>query len=256
MMPSLFVAHGAPSIVLEDNSYTRFLSSLSTEFPKPDGIVVFTAHWESTIQKIGAPDTFDTIYDFGGFSPELYKIKYPASGDAELAKEIQVLFQEQNIPSTIDQTRGLDHGAWTILQLLYPNADIPVVSLSVNRNLTPQEHYLIGKALSPLRKKNILIIGSGGTVHNLRRLRWEASDTEEWALSFDRWIEDRLVSWDTEGLFGYEQDAPYAKEAVPTNEHFVPLILAMGAGEPGNHATLLHRSYQYGSLSLRCWKFE
>lgn len=256
MIPSLFIAHGAPSIALENNPYTDFLNELGTQLPRPKAILLFSAHWESTEQKVSGAEMYETIYDFSGFQEELYEIKYPAPGATELAIEVQALFQQANIPSQIDPVRGLDHGAWVVLRLLYPAADIPVVALSVNRNLSNEEQYRVGKALASLRERDVLIIGSGGTVHNLRRLNWRATDVDEWALEFDQWLEQKLLNWDTNSLFEYDQLALHAKDAVPTPEHFIPLLLAMGTGDSAKKASLLFRSYQYGNLSLSCWKFE
>ncbi len=256
MIPSFFIAHGAPSLALENNEYTAFLRNLASQLPKPRAIVLFSAHWESREQQVSGSASYDTIYDFSGFQKELYQIQYPASGDPSIANEVQALLQKENIPSGIDTVRGLDHGAWVVLHLLYPQADIPVIALSVNRHLSNAEQYRIGKALSSLREKDILIIGSGGTVHNLRRLDWGASHINDWAAQFDGWLEDKLKAWDVESLFQYDQIAPYAKEAVPTPEHFIPLLLAMGSGDSNKKATLLRRDYQFGNLSLNCWKFE
>ncbi|RXZ82624.1 dioxygenase [Paenibacillaceae bacterium] len=256
MMPSLFIAHGAPSLALETNEYTAFLQQLAADLPKPKAIVLFSAHWESRQQQVSGAAAYDTIYDFSGFQPDLYEVKYEAAGDSALAAAVQEKFEKAGIAAAIDPVRGLDHGAWVVLHLLYPKADIPVIALSVNRYLSNEEQYKVGKALSSLREQDVLIIGSGGTVHNLRRLDWRTEDVSEWAIQFDQWLEEKLLAWDTESLLKYDELAPYAKEAVPTPEHFIPLLLAMGSGDTGSKASLLHRSYQYGSLSLSCWKFE
>ncbi|MEO2210020.1 DODA-type extradiol aromatic ring-opening family dioxygenase [Paenibacillus polymyxa] len=256
MMPSLFIAHGAPSLALEENVYTEFLQKLGQELPKPKAIVLFSAHWESTTQLVSSVANYETIYDFGGFQPELYQIKYPAQGQAETTAEVERLFAEAGIPVQTDDVRGLDHGAWVVLRLLYPDADIPVIALSVNRYLTGEQQYQVGQALASLREQDILVIGSGGTVHNLRRLNWESNGVDPWASEFDNWLHDKLVSWDTESLFSYDTLAPSAQAAVPTPEHFVPLLLAMGAGHQNKQASLLFKAYQYGNLSLSCWKFD
>lgn len=256
MMPSLFIAHGAPSLALEENVYTEFLQKLGQELPKPKAIVLFSAHWESTTQLVSSVANYETIYDFGGFQPELYQIKYPAQGQAETTAEVERLFAEAGIPVQTDDVRGLDHGAWVVLRLLYPDADIPVIALSVNRYLTGEQQYQVGQALTSLREQDILVIGSGGTVHNLRRLNWESNGVDPWASEFDNWLHDKLVSWDTESLFSYDTLAPSAQAAVPTPEHFVPLLLAMGAGHQNKQASLLFKAYQYGNLSLSCWKFD
>ncbi|MEK4046871.1 class III extradiol ring-cleavage dioxygenase [Paenibacillus sp. FSL H8-0048] len=256
MMPSYFFAHGAPSIVLEDNAYTKLLKEFKDHMPKPKAIVLFSAHWEEHVQSVGAAATYDTIYDFGGFQDELYQMTYPAKSDQTLADQIQNLFTAHGIENVRNETRGLDHGAWAVLKLLYPEADIPVVAMSVNRDLPNEQQYEIGKALAPLREQDVLIIASGGTVHNLRRLNWNSDEVNGWAEQFDHWVQEKLEAWDTEALFKYDELAPYAEMAVPTSEHFIPLFIAMGAGDPGRNAQLLHRSYQYGNLSLSCWQFN
>lgn len=256
MIPSYFFAHGAPSIVLEQNAYTAFLKHFAASTPKPKAIVLFSAHWEQSIQTISAAETYSTIYDFSGFQDELYQLTYPAKGEYSVSEQIVSLFAKHGIQSTLDEERGLDHGAWAVLKLIYPDADIPVVALSVNRYLTNEQQYQIGKALSELREQDVLIIGSGGTVHNLRRLNWQGEGNDEWAESFDNWLQSKLEAWDVNALFNYRELAPYAGEAVPTSEHFIPLFLAMGAGDKNRQAKLIHRSYQFGNLSLSCWQFK
>ncbi|MEC0240595.1 class III extradiol ring-cleavage dioxygenase [Paenibacillus dokdonensis] len=256
MMPSYFFAHGAPSLVLEEHAYTDLLKEFAAGMPKPKAIVIFSAHWEESVQTVSSVDQYSTIYDFGGFQDELYRMTYPAPGDRSLSEQIQALFTKDGIPSKLDEARGLDHGAWAVLKLIYPDADIPVVALSVNRYLTNEQQYEIGKALSELREQDVLIIGSGGTVHNLRSVNWRAQGVDEWAGAFDNWLQSKLETWDTASLFNYEELAPNARMAVPTSEHFIPLLIAMGTGDANRKAKLLHRSYQYGNLSLSCWQFD
>ncbi|RFU69434.1 dioxygenase [Peribacillus saganii] len=258
MMPSLFVAHGAPLLAIENNEYTRFLQLLGPSLPKPKAIVLFSAHWESSIQKVSNVDEFETIYDFGGFPESLYRIKYPAKGNETVTKVISDLFDSQGIPFQVDTARGLDHGAWVVLKMLYPDADIPVISMSVNPNLKPENQYKIGKTLSQLREDDILIIGSGGTVHNLGAITMASDGTvDQWAIGFDEWLERRINTWDLEALFKYSTLAPAAEFAVPPygNEHFIPLFYAMGSAEQERSAKLLHRSYRYGNLSHSVWQF-
>jgi 4,5-DOPA dioxygenase extradiol len=258
MLPSLFIAHGSPMIAIENNEYTQFLNQLGQTLPRPKAIVLFSAHWESAAQKVSEVDQYSMIYDFGGFDPELNRIQYPARGDQGLSKSIEELFTKSGIPFAVEKQRGLDHGAWVVLRLLYPNADIPVIAMSVNQNLAPEEHYKIGKALSVLRANDVLIIGSGGTVHNLRVLNWrDNGDTDKWAVEFDDWLAHHLQTWDLPSLFQYDSLAPNANYAVPPygREHFIPLFYAMGAADDEQKATLLHRSFRYGSLSHSVWQF-
>lgn len=259
MLPSFFIAHGAPLLAIEDNKYTQFVQFLGTELPKPKAIVLFSAHWESVTQKVSDVNEFDTIYDFGGFPEELYQIKYPAKGNDLVTKEIAELFTIEGVPFRVDSSRGLDHGAWVVLKMLYPNADIPVISMSVNPRLKPEEQYKIGKSLASLREQDILVIGSGGTVHNLGAVRLdnENGEPDQWALGFDMWLERHLVNWDLESLFNYETLAPAAEFAVPPygKEHFIPIFYAMGAADQEKSAKLLHRSFRYGNLSHSVWQF-
>lgn len=258
MIPSYFIAHGAPLLAIERNEYTQFLNQLGTAIPKPKAIVLFSAHWVSGTQSVSEVEGYETIYDFYGFPEEMYRIQYPAKGDQGIAKEIQSLFASNGIPYVVDSKRGLDHGAWVVLSMLYPNADIPVISMSVAPNLEPAQQYKIGQSLSKLREQDILIIASGGTVHNLRAVRFgDDNRIDQWAQEFEGWLEQHLISWDLEALFNYSSLAPNAQFAVPQNgaEHFIPIFYAMGAADDAKSAKLLHRSYRYGNLSHSVWQF-
>ncbi|WP_026585402.1 dioxygenase family protein [Bacillus sp. J33] len=259
MMPSFFIAHGAPLLAIEKNIYTQFLQSLGVSLNKPKAIVLFSAHWESSVQKVSNVKEFKTIYDFGGFPEELYQIQYPAKGHEEVTAEISALFTKQKIPFEIDEQRGLDHGAWVVLRMLYPDADIPVISMSVNPRLAPEEQYKIGKSLASLREQDILIIASGGTVHNLGALNMfkDNGSVDQWAEEFEKWLEKHVKEWDLDSLFNYKTLAPHADIAVPPygNEHFIPIFYSMGAGDREKSAKLLHRSYRYGNLSHSVWQF-
>ncbi len=259
LVPSLFVAHGAPLLAIENNEYTQFLEGLGKNLPTPKAIVLFSAHWESPKQKVSRVDEFETIYDFGGFPEALYRIKYPAKGDHTVTKEIEELFTSQGISYDVDTGRGLDHGAWVVLRMIYPDAEIPVISMSVNPKLTPKEQYHIGKSLGELRKLDVLVVASGGTVHNLGLLNMRSDDgrIDQWALEFESWLEYHIENWDLDSLFNYKSLAPNAELAVPSygNEHFIPIFYAMGAADDEKHAKLLHRSYRYGNLSHSVWQF-
>ncbi|MNB83225.1 LigB family dioxygenase [compost metagenome] len=254
-LPALFIAHGSPLLALEDNEYTRFLEKLGQELPKPKGVVVFSAHWDSPQQLFTSDERYETLHDFYGFPQEMYGLTYPAPGDPGLAARIAELFAEHNLPCRAISGRGLDHGVWVILRRLFPEADIPVVALSVDSLRSPMEQYEIGRMLAPLREEGVLFIGSGGLVHNLRLMK-EDDRPEEWALEFDAWIAERLEGWKLEELFHYDKLAPYAKEAVPSygREHFIPLFYAMGTADSGRTAERMFQAYQYGTLSLNCWK--
>lgn len=254
MLPSLFLAHGSPMLAIQDTDYTRFLKELGQKF-SPKAIVIFTAHWESERLTISSPeDEYGTIYDFMGFPEELYQITYPAKGSNEIVELLEEKFAAKGIQTQKDTSRGLDHGSWTLLSRLYPKANIPVVQVSVNPFLTPAEQFEIGQALNGLGKDDILVIGSGVTVHNLRALKWDQTKPEQWAIEFDDWLLDKIEKNDLTSLLNYEQLAPYAQIAVPRPEHFVPFFIAMGSGAIQS-ANVIHRSYEMGTLSYLCLEF-
>ncbi|WP_426451409.1 DODA-type extradiol aromatic ring-opening family dioxygenase [Paenibacillus sp. S-38] len=250
MIPSsLFLAHGSPMLAIEDTEYARFLGTLA-EGLRPKAIVIFTAHWESEITTVSSSDAvYETIYDFGGFPDELYEVRYNARGSSVVAGLVTERLQAVGIPVRRDTERGLDHGSWTLLHRMYPQADIPVVQVSVNPDLPPKEQFRIGEALRGLNRDEILVIGSGVTVHNLRMLRWGQSTPETWAVEFDDWLLKRLEEKDYESLFRYAELAPHARQAVPRAEHFVPFFIALGAGQEGGEPEVIHRSYDLGTLS-------
>lgn len=255
MMPSLFLAHGSPMLAIEQTDYTRFLEALGTRY-RPKAIVIFTAHWEQATTTVSSSDeVYDTIYDFYGFPDELYQVKYPARGSSIVASLVKDRLQAQGIAVQSDQTRGLDHGSWTLLSRIYPNADIPVVQVSVNPYLPASEQYRIGEALRGLGEQDILTIGSGVTVHNLRMVNWGQTTPEPWAVQFDDWLLEKMEKHDLESLFRYDALAPNAKYAVPRPEHYVPLYIAMGSGNPDKEANPIYRGYDFGTLSYLCLEF-
>jgi 4,5-DOPA dioxygenase extradiol len=256
MMPSLFLSHGTPLLALEKNSYTSFLKEYMKVMNKPTAIVILSAHWESKEQLISAVSKHEVIYDFAGFPEEIYQVTYPASGCLELSDKILTLLSKIGVLGELDDRRPLDHGAWGLLHIMYPEADIPIVSLSISPDLPFAKQYEIGKVLGDLKKSNVLIIGSGGIVHNFNHIQEDMHVAEGWAISFEEWVEEKIMNWDMETLVNYEQMAPYSKDAVPTKEHFIPLVIAMGSGDDNKKPKLLHRTFQYGNLSLTAWQFD
>ncbi len=255
MVPSLFVCHGSPALAMEKNDYTDLLGELGRRF-QPASIVIFTAHWESDVTTISFhDDVYETIYDFYGFPDEMYRMKYPAKGSTAVASLVEQKLNARGIPSRKDESRGLDHGSWVVLKLMYPDADIPVVQVSVNPFLHPEKQFEIGAALRDLGRENILIIGSGGTSHNLRMVNRTQTSVEPWTEAFDQWLIDHLMKRDLDSLFQYEKMAPYADLAVPRAEHFVPLFIALGSGDETRTPKLLHRSYRFGTLSHIIFQF-
>jgi len=255
-LPALFIAHGSPALAVESNDYTHFLNQLGDRLPAPKAIVVFTAHWDCPEPSVTMDDTHQTLHDFYGFPSTMYTMEYPASGQPDLANEICALFTRSNLAHQPIRGRGLDHGVWVPLLHMYPEANIPVIAVSVDSLRTPQEQYDIGRMLEQLRHDDVLIIGSGGTVHNLRLLG-NTDEPQEWAVEFDNWIGERLEQWNTRELFQYEKKAPHARTAVPSygTEHLAPLFYAMGTADMSRSAKRLFQSYPYGTLSLNCWQF-
>jgi len=255
VVPSLFLAHGSPMLAIEQTDYTRFLSGLAGRY-KPEAIVIFTAHWERPVTTVSvSDDVYETIYDFGGFPDELYQIQYPARGSSIVGSMVLDRLSKHGIQAAADQSRGLDHGSWTLLHRMYPDAAIPVVQVSVNPYTPPREQYAIGEALRGLGDEDILVIGSGVTVHNLRMVLWGQKTPEPWAVEFDDWLLAQMERGDLQALFDYEKLAPHARQAVPRAEHFVPLYIAMGSGDPSRKPEVIHRSYDFGTLSYLCLQF-
>ncbi|RXT13724.1 class III extradiol ring-cleavage dioxygenase [Ammoniphilus sp. CFH 90114] len=255
MISPLFICHGAPTLAIENNEYTQYLNELGKAL-RPQAIVIFTAHWESEVLTLSyRDDSYETIYDFGGFPPEMYSIQYPAKGSTPIASKIEERFNNRGITTKRDVKRGLDHGSWVVLRLLYPDADIPIVQVSVNPFLPIDQQLKIGEALQGLDDEDILVIGSGGTVHNLRAIHWGQDTPESWAMEFDDWLIEKVQQRDVEALTHYQNLAPHAPLAVPRAEHFVPLFNSMGSGKVHQIPKTLHRSYQYGTLSHIVFQF-
>ncbi len=250
MLPSLFISHGSPMMPLRDQPARDFLRGLATQFERPKAIVIASAHWDTERPAVNAVGVNDTIHDFYGFPPALYALRYPAPGDASLAAEIVA-----TLGGDIDHDRGLDHGAWVPLLLMYPDHDIPVIQVSLQSYLGTEHHLQLGKALAPLRERGILVIGSGGLTHNLRRMR--APDENGPAApdvdAFADWMHAALTEGRTNDLLDYRRRAPQAAMQHPTDEHLLPLYVAMGAGGPT--ATRLHASTSYGVLSMDTYAF-
>lgn len=255
MIEPIFVGHGSPMMAVQNNACAVFLEAYGKTL-RPKAIVIFTAHWENRVTTISSVNgEYDTIYDFGGFPRELYEIRYPAKGSPELAERVASMLKEKGIPSQFDTSRGLDHGSWVPLSRMFPEADIPVVQVSVNPYLTPEEQYRIGEALRGLDREDILVIGSGATVHNFRTMNPHAKEPDAWAVAFDDWLVSRMRERDLDALFRYEELAPNARIAVPRPEHFVPLYIAFGSGDPASGLKEIHRSYEMGALSYLSLSF-
>lgn len=256
IFPAVFLSHGSPMTALEQDSYTQAVHELGQSLPRPEAIVVVSAHWEASGPiRVTASEKPQVIYDFGGFPHELYTLAYPCPGSPALAAEIVALLEKTGLPATLDERRGLDHGAWIPLRMAYPSAEIPVVQVSLPRPRTPQLLLRMGMALGTLRERKVLLLGSGGVVHNLRLVRFgdKKAPVEGWARSFDDWVAARVQALDTMTLATYRDKAPHADRSVPTTEHFDPVFAVLGACRPEDQPFTVHEGFHYGNLSMRCF---
>lgn len=255
MVPSLFIGHGSPYLAVQQNEYSSFLNQLGKRI-QPKAIAIFSAHWESEILSFTyTDDTLETVYDYYGFPDEMYQVKYPAKGSKAVAEQLEKRFAKAGIQTRREEKRGLDHGSWVALKHLYPKADVPVVQLSVHPFLSPKDQYEIGKALRGCGDEGILIIGSGTTVHNFQWMDPNAKEPLKEAVAFDHWLIEKVRERDLESLNEYRRLAPYGRLAVPRPEHFVPLFIAMGAGDETKTPIVLNQTYEFGAMSNLCFEF-
>lgn len=256
-LPSLFLSHGSPMLAIEDSPTGRFLEGLSGQFPKPRAVLVASAHFMAPSPTLTATSRPETIHDFGGFPAPLYEIRYPAPGAPDLAARAADLLVEAGFDARQDPGLGIDHGVWVPLRRIYPEADIPVVALSVDPRRTAEWHYRMGRALAPLRAEGVLVIGSGGFSHNLRALAWGERGAPEfpWVSGFTEPLREKLLAGDIDGALDWTS-LPGAARNHPTPEHLFPLYVALGAGGEGARARLLHRDVEMGALALDAFAFE
>jgi 4,5-DOPA dioxygenase extradiol len=253
-LPSLFISHGAPNLILHDSPTRRFLGELGKMLPRPKAVLIMSAHFETASPSFEAGDKPGMIYDFGGFERELYEMTYPAPGAPALAEQAAELAGQAGFASLLSKGRGYDHGTWVPLKLIYPDADIPVATMAVQPRDSGAHHLALGRALAPLRDEGVLIIGSGGATHNLRAFfGGGALTTPDWAESFNEWIFARAEAGDEAALANWER-GPDALRNHPTPEHFQPFPFAFGAGGPGAKGKRLHHDY-IGPISLDAYSF-
>ncbi len=257
-MPSLFLSHGSPMTAILPTPAHHFLKGLGGLLPRPKAIVVATAHWLTTIPAVSAATKPPMIYDFGGFPRPLFELVYPAPGSPELAEQITGLLQAAGFQAASDPQRGFDHGTWVPLLLSYPEADIPVVQLSVQPRLNPAHHIAVGRALAPLAQQGVLVVGSGSFTHNLHEIDRTAADTraEPWVASFVAWMVAALNRGDEAALTEYRRQAPDAVRNHPTDEHLLPLYVALGAAGANWQAERLHESVDLGALAMDAFAFR
>jgi 4,5-DOPA dioxygenase extradiol len=257
-LPTLFLSHGSPMTALLKTPAQDFLKGLSGLVPRPRAILVVTAHWLTRAPAVSATEQPPMIYDFGGFPQALFNMVYPAPGDPALAQRVAQLLGDAGFPTSVDPVRGFDHGTWVPLILAYPEATIPVVQLSVQPRETPAHHIAIGRALAPLADEGVLVVGSGSFTHNLYELDRENEDgpVAPWVAGFVEWMVAALERGDEAALQDYRRLAPDAVRNHPTDEHLLPLYVALGAAGPHWHSDRLHRSVEYSSLAMDAFAFR
>ena len=254
--PAVFVSHGAPTELIQRGPWQLAMETIGREV-KPRAVIVMSAHWRSRAGfDVGYQAEFSTIHDFSGFPEELNRFRYPARGDANLADHCVALLQGAAFHSKRDESRGLDHGVYVPLAHLWPKADVPVIPVAISAHAAPQDVFRAGEILAPLRKEGVMIIGSGGMVHNLGELVWDkpsSSTPDPWAAAFQEWVLKALHDRDFSALCDFREHAPQGQKAHPTWEHFAPLLFVAGAASAwGEPLQELYEGWTYGSLSMSC----
>lgn len=257
VMPALFVGHGSPMNGIDDNEFSRRWAKIAQEIPEPAAVIVISAHWLSNGTKVTAMDFPKTIHDFGGFPQELFDVQYPAPGSRNVAEETVSLLH--SVHAELDHDWGLDHGAWTVVRNMYPKANIPVLQLSIDYNKGPQYHYDLAKKLFSLRKKGVLILGSGNMVHNLRMVAWDRlSDPGfgfDWAHELNSKFKKLIENGDHQALINYQNISSEVHLAIPTLEHYLPLIYNLGLQDKDEEISFFNDIAVGGSLTMTSVKF-
>lgn len=242
-LPSLFVPHGAPTFVLNPGAAGAALKTVAQTLPRPRAIVIVSAHWDTEIATVGTADRLETIHDFWGFPEVLYTLRYPATGCREAAEEVAAAIAAAGLAVARDPARGLDHGAWVPLSLMFPDADVPVIPLSLQSVGGPEQAWQLGRALAPLAERGFLIVGSGSITHNLRDYqlaRHDGGNAPGYVREFADWLADRIAAGDLPALLDYRRQAPGALRAHPSDEHLLPLYVALGAAGERAQASRFH----------------
>lgn len=257
-MPVLFLGHGSPMNAIEENQFVSGFRELANTLPQPNAILCVSAHWYTKGTKVTAMEMPKTIHDFGGFPPELFAVQYPAKGSPQLALETKEILKP--IEVELDDTWGLDHGAWSVIKHLYPAANVPVIQLSIDYTKPPEYHFELAKQLSDLRYKGILIVGSGNIVHNLRLVDFSNFDKDnygyDWAIEARETINNYVVDGNFKPLFDYEKHGKALQLAIPTPEHFLPLIYTLGLKDKKDQLHLFNDKLVAGSLSMTSVKIS
>lgn len=251
-MPALFLAHGNPMNAIDDNEFTRSLVDLAGSVPRPEAVLVVSAHWLTNGTHVLSSANPRTIHDFGGFPEELYEVQYPAPGSPDHAELVCELLPG----ARPDTSWGLDHASWSVLRHMWPDADVPVLELSLDASASPQTHWELGRKLAPLRDAGVLVVGSGNIVHSFAGISWEPdARPRPWAEEFDAWVADALERDDRSALVDYQSAGSIARLSVPTNEHYLPLLYAAAMRDNDDAVAFTHTGIDMGSMSMRCVRF-
>jgi len=253
-LPTLFVPHGAPTFALNPGAAGAALAGFARELVRPKAVLVVSAHWDTELPTFSAACRPETIHDFYGFPQQLYTIRYPVCGAVGWAMEARTLLEETGFAVVLDPQRGLDHGAWIPLRVMYPDASVPVVAMSVQSRLGPRHHYQLGQALAPLRDAGVLIVASGNLTHNLGHFG-AAHASLDYVPMFQQWWRQRIEAGDIESLLDYRAKAPGAVEAHPTEEHLLPFFVALGAGGAPFAPQVVYSGIEYGMLVMDSYAF-
>jgi 4,5-DOPA dioxygenase extradiol len=255
-LPSVFISHGSPMHALDPGAAGEAWRSLGRSLPKPRAVVIASAHWETDLPMLTGAAKPQTIHDFSGFPEPLYRLRYAAPGAPEVAQRAQSLLGAQGLTAAIDGNRGLDHGAWAPLLYMYPKADIPVVQISVQPAFGPRHHVKVGRSLNKLSEEGVLIIGSGHMTHNLRDWARGAGKPEPYAREFQDWVKQKIEAHDLESLADYRSLNPHGARAHPTDEHFLPLFVALGAAPEHTKPERIFEAIEGGVLAMDSYVFH
>lgn len=253
--PSLFISHGSPMILLDDCPARRFMSDYGSSVERPAAVLMISAHWETPVVSVASTPRPGTIHDFYGFPEAMYRFHYRAPGAPDVAARAAACLHGAGLEVAEDPDRGLDHGAWVPLAYMFPDADIPVAQVSIQSHLGPRHHLEMGRALAPLRDEGVLILCSGNITHG-RRAGAVNEPPLGWVTAFSEWVHHAVAEGRTEDLINYRALAPYSAENHPTEDHYLPLLIALGAGGEAAEATPLHASYTYGTISMDSYAFD
>jgi 4,5-DOPA dioxygenase extradiol len=256
MLPSIFISHGSPMHALEPGAAGEAWKALAQRLPRPRAILIASAHWETNLAMLTGSEKPQTIHDFSNFPEPLYRLRYPAPGAPDVARRAQALLKNAGLTAAIDGCRGLDHGAWSPLLYMYPDADVPVVQISVQPALGPRHHVEVGRSLKKLSDEGVLIIGSGHMTHNLRDWSRGTGQPAPYAREFQEWVKQKLEQRDVESLVDYRSRSPHGVRAHPTDEHFLPLFFALGAAGEKSNPERVYDAIDSGVLAMDAYVFN